>query len=407
MTTRDPHLTLRALDRLPPEDARELDSLLADDARLAAELRATEETISALWYAASPLLPAPAGSFEKIQARLHPLRQRHLKASAIAISGWAAALALVAVLMARQEPANPAALASNLPPASAAPLPVVASKKASAARLGNDEPQRKLRETVLALQQNLRTARSESAGPRVRALRSPNASASAISDDPSRDLRDLISAALTENLARLTETPTTLTVETGWTPEAFAALPADSLIRHRSFPVENYFNFGLLRAENGDFYDPSTHLLWTPAADGGGYLGKLAAAGQDLTIFKLPPTGSLPEVLGKTQNPDPSGYLVQGAAAGEATLIIGNLPTTDPASQLLASVDGGATTFFLNNGVIMPGPQGLGFASFAMGDSLNTINSLNSGTREMSIYQMASDGSTTLILTTEPDAGGE
>jgi hypothetical protein len=55
----------------------------------------------------------------------------------------------------------------------------------------------------------------------------------------------------------------------------------------------------------------------------------------------------------------------------------------------------------------MPGPQGLGFASFAMGDSLNTINSLNSGTRGMSIYQMASDGSTTLILTTEPDAGGE
>ncbi len=432
MKTSHLDLTLRALDRLSPEEIRELESKLADDPHLAADLRATEDTIAAIWHAASPLVPAPSGSFREIQARLHPVRQRHFKGKAIAIGGWAAALALFAVLMERPQTARPSAVVSQEQPVAVgreSEMPAVPNTPRTG--WANDTPQRKLRETVLALQQELQATRSGSTGPRIRMLRPPATNDSAAASDPLRALRDLLTAALTEDLARRTELPTTLTVENGWTPAAFASLPVGSVVRHRSFPVEDFADYGLLTAANGDFYDPVTHLVWSPAEDGGGYLGKLAEISQDLTVFKAPSPDPAPgtsrklpsEILAESlpvvdgnplPTPDPSGYLVEGADAEESTLIIGNLPTTDPNSQLIASVDGGATTFPLTDGVIVPGLDGTGFASFNLPSSMmvgnlslsgNTSFSLDS--RGLSIIQVNSSGGSTLILTTNPAGDGE
>jgi anti-sigma factor RsiW len=438
MKTSDHDLTLRALDRLPAEETRELEAMLADDPRLAAELRATEDAMAAIWHAASPLVAAPAASFEEIQARLHPVRNRHLKAKVIGSTGWAAALALAAVLVGRQEKISPSPVVSQTTPVvlgqevanPATPKTLVAPP----IRRPGDAPQRKLRETVLALRQELRAARYGSVGPRIRVLRSPGTRGSAATSDPARALRDFLTAALTEDLARRTELPTTLTVETGWTPAAFAVLPVGSVVRHRSFPVEDFADYGLLRAANGDFYDPVTQLVWTQAEDGGGYLGEVAPVDQDLTAFEPAPAEPEPrnprelsqKKPAETQavknepnpKPAPSGYFVQGAEDEKSTLIIANLPTSDPGSQLTASVDGGATTFPLTDGAIVPGPDGIGFASFDVPASMlgNTSFGLGSrelststslGVRDVSITLVNVAGESTLILTTEPMVGGE
>ncbi len=341
---------------------------------------------------------------------------------------------MLVVLINRQQPEAPATVETQAPeiqPRQQAPLPPASSVAPPVLnkRARNEDPQRKLRETVMALQQELRAARSNSAGPKIHVLRSPTASASAAASDPDRELRDLLTAALTEDLARRTEMPTSLIVETGWMPAAFAALPAGSVVRHRSFPVENFEDYGLLRAANGNFYDPVSHFLWTPAEDGGGYLGKRPPTNQDLTLFEASqpdskhrefPSEQSAKVsaveIRSTPKPDPIGYVIQGATDEKMTVVIGNLPilkpatndnlpVTNPIPQLTASLDGGLTTFPLTDGVIVPGAFGTGFASFNLPTSISANSSLGSDLRNLTIYNTI--GPTTVILTTSPQPGGD
>lgn len=396
MKSTDSSSALRSLDRLPPEEARDFESRLAGDPALAANLREWEDTVTAIWHAASPLVPAPAGSLDAVRAGLHPVRSRRGLGVFLAATGWAAALVLAILLMNRPQ-TRPIAKISSVPEKVAlSPAPVGAPAARDSRH--ETEPDGKLHETIRRLQSELAASHSRGAGPRIRELRPPGAAGRP--GDQARALNALLAAALAEHLARQSESPAALTVENGWLDSIFAALPPGSVIRHRSFPAENYGQYQLLRSDDGEFYDPASNLIWSPAEDGGGYLGHVAEAGFDHSAFQSADPLSSPEPdppLDKS-SPSPSGYLVQISDGGDATIIIGNLPLNGNLPQLVASTDGGRTTIPLSGSQVWPGGDGTGFASFSIPNSvINT--SVNSG---FSILQPNENGTSTVILIGAP-----
>jgi hypothetical protein len=401
MNSSDRDLTLRALDRLPPAEARELDQWLADDPAAAASLRSLEDTITAVWLASSPLQPAPTNAFEGIRAQLHPARRRPSLFPALAALGWAAAIVLWVVRFARPDELSQIARGTPVViPSSPADSP--ASPAALSESPAVDNPaEAQLRETIRRLQSSLAIARSRVSAPRIRELRAPGSAADPRADDHGSALLELLKTTLSETLARRTEIPTTLTIESGWLESTFAGLPADSVIRHRSFPEEYFADYGLLRSIDGEFYDPVAGLLWSPAPDGRGYLGRAAPAELDPSRFETHPAApATPHPPGLA--PSPSGYLVQGGPDEESTLVIGNLPPEEPPAQLVASIDGGITTFPLTSTSYWPGADGSGFGTFSLPTSLGGDRAGSPLEGSLTIFQVHPNGTWTTLLTESP-----
>jgi hypothetical protein len=260
-----------------------------------------------------------------------------------------------------------------------------------------------LRETIRRLQESLVAARGKKTGPHIRELRPPGSVGHSLPDDQGRALLELLKTTLAENLARRTEAPVSLIVETGWLESAFAALPAGSVIRHRAFPEENFADFGLLSSPDGEFYDPVANLLWAPAPDGGGYLGHSAPADLDHSRFEsivaAPEKSSSPK---PAESASPSGYLVQSETGDGATVIIGNLPADGSVPQLVASTDGGVTTIPLTSSGFWPGLDGSGFGTFNIPNSIMGNTFTNTSVGNFSISQLHPDGTSTVILTESP-----
>lgn len=401
------HITLRALDRLSPAEARDLESGLAGNPALAAELRATEDTIAAVWHAASPLRSAPPEALDYIHAKLHPARRLPGLPLALAAFGWAAAIILTVFLFIRPQTATPAASIGKseitVPPSASSPSAIPLG---SAEKVTRPDDQQ---ETIRRLRQELVTLRALKSGPRFRELRAPGHASNTPPADRNRAMLDLLIAALADNLARPGESPATLVVD-GWLGTDFAGLPEGEVIRHRSFPAGNFTDYGLLRSSGGDFYDPASGLLWTPAQDGGGYLGSQAPAGLDLTLFEsdpavLPNPGTEAPQAPSPNKTSPSGYLVQSDTDGGATIIIGNLPTDGTVPELIASTDGGRTNSPLTSTGIWPGVNGTAFASFSINTGMRDPSSsnTNAGTLTgLTILQRQPDGTYTTILTDTP-----
>ncbi len=93
---------------------------------------------------------------------------------------------------------------------------------------------------------------------------------------------------------------------------------------------------------------------------------------------------------------------------GNATIIIGNLPTNGTVPELVASTDGGRTTSPLTSTGIWPGTDGTGFASFSTSAGTRNLgyvanSSANGGTLiNLSILQRQPDGTYTTLLTDSP-----
>lgn len=390
----DSDLTLYALGRLPDSDARDLAARLAADPLLAAKLRELEDTMAATWYAASPLVPTPAGSFEAVRAHLRPARRLPRAAMVMAMAGWAAAVVL-AVILARRPTFTPE-VARGVPASSVtrAVEQISVTSTPLAPRIAARSDDQQLHDTIRRLQHELAMARRLGGGPRIRQLRAPDSSLRGIASDPSRELHDLIAAALADRLARQSETSVALTVESGWLGEVFAELPQDALIRHRNLTPEDAEALGLLRDEGGAFFDPASSTLWTPAEDGGGYLGRKVDDSFDPSTFFHPDPadpGPSPE---NEVGSESSGYVLLGSEGEESTLLIGNLDLAEGFPPLLVSVDGGLTTQPLAGGQIWQGAGGSGFGIFPLPQSVDGTS--------LTVLQPNATGSLSVILTADP-----
>lgn len=348
-------ITLHALDRLSPTDAHEAEAAVAQDPELARQLREVEDIAAHLWHASSPLHSAPAEIWDSISEEIKgsPLKKRVVPLP-VALVGWAAALVLLAVLLFRDTPENhsPSPSGSTIAEDTDERVHDDGRPKARVPRSVNPPdpgPERspaspqKLRDQLRRLKERLAHYEKTSKGtrPNIVSLHPPGSSTRRNPKESNTRVISLITEALARDLQRKNEVEVDLVIEQGWDSDLLKEATDEMVLRHRSF-LDATADLELLTSEDGRFYDPATEFLWTPAEDGGGYLGQRAGEELDLTAFVesivTPDPDPDPEDPILAANDDPQGYLVEDPITQETTLLVEKIPPQPPGSELIARV---------------------------------------------------------------------
>jgi hypothetical protein len=327
--------TARALDLLPPGDPAGGDPRLLRDACLLEEAKATREAAADVWLAVSPLSAAPPEVLHSIMEKIGPelpvgVRKNSRLGLLLAGSGWAAAVVIAFAWWPRQAGES---VTSSVGPAADGGVgtPVLESSKVPTKfqerpRADSSEL-RKLREALEAMR------RDESRhGPRVMNLRPPGAPRR--SDE---EIRGRIMALLGDALRTSLEVesgapddPATVVIERGWLSAGMAAAEDGTMFRHRNFPENSWREFGLLRSEEGSYYDPGSGLVWAPDPEGRGFLGSRAGEEVDLAGFRADGEG------GDEPQPrrEPEGFVIEDPVTREARVVIDSVPPAGEGNEL-------------------------------------------------------------------------
>lgn len=321
----------RALDLLPEDDPARSDPRLLRDPELAEEARLARETATDVWLAVSPLRAAPPAVLDEVMARIGVSRMPVRRRSAVkwlAVGGWAAALTLAAAWWLRggtmERPAGERIVRI---PAESSPSPVPVPPVRSGVPRVMESPGNSLREEAARLRAALAAERTGSGfRPQVISLRSPSAEPR----DPEED-RDRLLSVLANALRTALEVrsgapgdPASLVIERGWLPEGFV-VPGDGVIRHRNFPERDWVDLGLLRSDEGSYYDPGSGLVWKPDDEGRGFVGRPATETDDLSVFRWSDESGFPSLVSNESQPE--GFVIADPASGTSQLILDGLPT--------------------------------------------------------------------------------
>lgn len=338
---------LMALDRLDEAERQDASDALAINATLAGELRHNEDALVLAWQAVSPLQRAPTSSLPKILTAIEDetvtrrqFATRKMEATASekpnrrwsAALPWAAAFAF-AMLYLTKNPSTPTSTDSAALPA---PIPAEIPSEARRIRETHHSPDGSLA-TAARLRSRLEDAdssHSASLHPQIRALYAPGGNRSPATDPASTRLAllSLLTEALAADLERANEAPSDLVIETGWITELAGTVDPDAVVRHRDFPIDDAARLGLLASPDGTvWFDPANGMIWSPAEDGGGHIGRLAGV-IDLSDFQSPAPPAIreaPAVPEKQRGDAPDGFLVSDPDSGTSTIVMNNLIGTD------------------------------------------------------------------------------
>lgn len=329
--------TAKALDLLPPDDPARSDPRLVRDATCAEVIRATHEAAADVWLATSPLRAAPpevlSSLMSKIEAKA-PLARRNVRFFPwLAASGWvAAAIAVMLwpresrstdriVVMERAVEGGVREAEANTPPAMDA-----AGRR-----------DRRLHRELLNLQSRLAQAEEKArmAAPRVLSLSSPDA-IQRTPEEARQRLSSIIKGALQSTLeaeSGAPDDPAGLVIERGWLPDGLALADGDGAIRHRNFPEESWQELGLHRSDDGSYFDPVRHLIWSPDEEGRGFIGRRADDSDDLNAY-LPADESIASASSSLRT-QPEGFLYEDPESDFAEVVIDQVPPPAEGCELL------------------------------------------------------------------------
>ncbi len=324
----------RALDILPTGDPSASDPRLLRDPALQEEARAAREAAADVWLAVSPLRAAPPDVLHSVMDKIGlpqaAMPERRIRiAPLLAASGWAAAAAIAFCLW----PHRP----SSQTPVIVAEPPAPASKSSDRDRRAtvSAAPGRapaledhRLEQEVARLKKRFAAFReSESAiAPRVMSLSAPGTSRKT-----PEETRQRVRAALSGGLRSSMEIesgapsdPAALVIERGYLPDGLGAPDEGTILRHRNFPQESWEELGLMRSDDGAYYDPSRHLLWTREPSGTSFVGKKVDKDADLSAYKPPD-----EIASVTKAPyraEPEGFVIEDPMTNQAEVMIDQVP---------------------------------------------------------------------------------
>ncbi len=322
--------TCQALDLLPPGDSARSDPRLARDPRLAEEALLARETAAEVWLAVSPLRRAPAEALREILAEIAPEEggERSRTAWIFAAAGWAAAIAALVCLWPRDGRKSPARISA------AAPVPSDFRQerpRAIARNVPSAVRDKRSREEILSLKSRLAQIRGKAGGsaPRVIGLRAPGA-ARVSPEESRRRLQEILAGALRSALeaeSGAPDDPASLVIERGWLPGGLAA-PADGgEVRHRHFPEHAWRELGLRRNAAGGYFDPASGMIWSPDAQGRGFIGRQATAEDEIAGFRGkddPEVVDFPPI--EQPRTGPEGFVVEDPVERSAEVVIDGLP---------------------------------------------------------------------------------
>lgn len=328
--------TAKALDILPPGDEARSDPRLMRDPELLDEARLTREAAADLWLAVSPLRAAPSDVLHSVMARIDakpPAAAKVRRFPWLAASGWAAAVAVAVSLWPRGEQAQQklVVVEKGRPASHGESVQIQADPKGTVTIPERED--RRLRGELMRLRSSLERLNSDTfrTATRVMALSSPGG----VERTP-EEARDRVSAILMGALRSALEAesgapddPAALVIERGWLPDSVAAPAEGEVIRHRHFPESSWEELGLRRSDDGNYYDPQKDVVWTKDEEGRGFVGRLAMAGEDLSIYRVP--GEAPALAVAEVRTQPEGFLIEDPVDNSTNVLIDRLPR--PASD--------------------------------------------------------------------------
>ncbi len=328
--------TARALDLLPPGDCASSDPRLVRDPQLAEEARQSRETAAAVWLAVSPLRVAPPHVLEEVMREIQsPVSARpvthHRSLPWLAASGWAAA-AVVAISLWPQRLQTTASRELVTSPATAP-----AEMPADVAPATTPQPRdARLRRDIGRLQDRLAALQNDPGRRTSRVLSLSAPGAVRRTEDESRQyvqklLTDALRSAL-EATSGAPSDPASLVIERGWLPGGLPVPDDGGMIRHRNFPEQDWQKLGLSRATNGNYYDASSQIVWSPDPEGRGFIGKEIGEKDNLADFNQEadrePPPPKPQAL-------PEGFVIENPAEKTTEIFVENLPDIPAGKQLI------------------------------------------------------------------------
>lgn len=327
----------KALDILPPGDEARSDPRLLRDPELIEEARLTREAAADLWLAVSPLRAAPPDVLPAVMAKIDAKPAAAGKTRRpvlwLAASGWSAAAAVALALWPRtqEHPAGPPPVIAEdgVKEAEAtAQVPPLSPRQAAEATRPDPE-ERRLRGELMKLRGSLARLSDDGAltAPRVISLSSPGG----VERSP-EEARERVWAVLTGALRSALEAesgapndPAALVIERGWLPEGVVVPEDGSLIRHRNFPEAYWQELGLLKSDEGSYYDPAKHLVWAKDEEGRGFIGRRAGDTDNLDAFKAAGTAS-PALAANEFRTQPEGFVIEDPVTNKAEVVIDQVP---------------------------------------------------------------------------------
>ncbi len=323
----------RALDLLPDGDPAKSDPRMLRDAALAEEARLARETAADVWLAVSPLRAAPPEALDEVMAKTDaPARAGGRRSRGmiwLTAGGWAAAVALaVAWWSSKEAPGEIATKGENAAPQPVAPVhrPGEAIPPRPEAVQRSPETERRLRDEIARLRDALAAERgpNDAFRPQVIRLKSPAAEHRSPEEDRER-LHTILSHALLTALeieSGAPDDPASIVIERGWLPQAFA-VQEDDLVRHRNFPEDSWGELGLLKSDEGGYYDPEAGLVWSADEGGRGFVGRRATAEDDLSVYRQPEPGDTTAIAANKAGPE--GFVISDPATGQTQAVLRGL----------------------------------------------------------------------------------
>jgi hypothetical protein len=317
-----------------------------------------------------------------------------------AVSGWAAALVLLACLW---PDTGKAPAVAGTRDTSQAPA-VRGDQPQPAAALGIRYPNdRRLRDEIVRLQKQLAEAGEtrKTTAPRVIALSAPGA----VNRSP-EEVRRRVQVVLTNALRAALEAdsvspadPASLVIERGWLNGGMLKPGTDGVVRHLNFPEHAWRENGMLRSENGSYYDAGNALIWAPDPQGYGFVGRSITAGDDLAGFH-PGEDPSPGHPSPPARPGAlaEGFIVENPAESTADVIIDQVPPPAKGSQhliVLSDASGNTETHPIPPALTDASPSNLQNTSQPGG--LAVTNMSQSGTLYFTIQNTGGLGSFQLL----------
>lgn len=325
----------KALDILPPGDGARSDPRLTRDAELTEEARLTRETAADVWLAVSPLRAAPPDVLHNVMAKIDAKPAAVAKARRftpwLAASGWAAAIAVAMSLwpQARQEGSLQIAFTKDRPaeePKEGTPHAPESPKNPRPPE--QDRNEQRLRNELKNLRSSLARMNSEASlnAPRVMSLSSPGA----VERTP-EEARERVWAILTGALWSALEAesgapndPAALVIERGWLPDGVAVPEPGEFIRHRNFPETSWQDLGLLKSDEGTYYDPAKNLIWAREGEGRSFIARLATGQDNLASYK--PAEEEPAIAANQTRSQAEGFVIEDPVNDTAQIMVDQVP---------------------------------------------------------------------------------
>lgn len=317
----------RALGILPPGDPAANDPRMVRDESLTEEARATREAAADLWLAVSPLRAAPPEVLHSVMDKIglpaaeRPLPKVRRFVPILAASGWAAAVAVAFCLWPRHGE-------DGLPVASVTPRePSTKASNRGEDASGNLNAEADYwRRQAVGLQKAMEVMRQNELAslPRVLSLNKPGSPRSTPGQSRQQMFQKMYQIVANSFRDQLEVSPNNggdlvadFVIERGYMQPGMDLANEDTVLRHRSFPEQSWQELGLLRSENGEYFDQARHLLWVPDPATNSFLGRRAEANMDLSGFAKPEQPKQDLV----QN-EPEGFVLDDPTTKKAEVVI-------------------------------------------------------------------------------------